>query len=193
MSKIKPQLIPVIVPWQISPSVPNIEIQRKIGSQYPSSVTFIAHFKCDEPPTHPAISEANQIIKPSPKFEPSSMEIRAPFRLVRVNLVEGYQADMHPAVSDLEVIPENAYDWSEVTSSLMPNETIEQNLERTCSSWLYSGVCPDPGMYEVKNSLWLAELGEQANGLHHYLLLGHDEYIQILAKAWTWEAGQVVD
>lgn len=193
MTETKPKLLPVAVPWQISPSVPNLEIQKS-NDEHPISTTFIGHFKCDEAIKRENFLAAIQVISTVPEFKPTSMTTRAPFRMVRVNFVDGYQVRIRPSASDLEVIPENAYDWSAVSSSLLPNETIEQNVERTRSSWLKTEICPDPGMYEVQNSPWLTnEIEKQSAGLRHYIILGHDEYIEVLAKGWAWEPGQPVD
>jgi len=96
-------------------------------------------------------------------------------------------------VSDSEVIAEDDHDWIDIASSLMPDESIEENIGRTRDLWLSTGICPDPGLYEVRNSDLLSEFPQQSNELRHYMLLGHDEYIEVLAKGWSWEADQPVD
>jgi hypothetical protein len=192
MFKAKPQLLPVEVPWQISPSVANLRLEL-VEELSLGQVTFIGHFKFDEPVEKEIPLSNFHVIPSSPEFELSTISVRAPFRLVRVNFIACFKFEILPAVSDLEIIQEEAYDWSKVPGSLLPSETIEENIERTCAEWLETKLCPDPGMYEVKNSPWLAELGEKAAGLKHYILLGSDEYLQVIAKQWKWEIGQPVD
>lgn len=46
-------------------------------------------------------------------------------------------------------------------------------------------------MYEVLHSPWLIEEKlDRSTGWHHYLLLGHDEYAEVIAKGWEWQPGQ---
>ena len=192
MIETKQKLVPVSVPWQISPSVPHLKL-KQAADGYPLSVTFIGHFKCDEMNEQVLASESIQVVSEDPDFEPAPLSLRAPFRMVRVNFVSAYLGRICQSVSDSEVIPEEDYDWSEVPSSLRHGETIERNFERSRDLWLTTGICPDPGMYEVKNSPLLTEFAMQSNELRHYIMLGHDEYIEVLAKGWDWEAGQPVD
>lgn len=89
------------------------------------------------------------------------------------------------------MVREQDYDWSAVASTRLPGETVEQNVLRTRELWLSTGVCPDPSMYKVSHSPWLMKekLGHGA-GWRDYLLLGHDEYVEVIAKGWDWQPGQ---
>lgn len=191
MIEAKQKLVPVSVPWQISPSVPNLKLKQSADG-YPMSATFIGHFKCDENVGLTVDSGSIQVISDDPDFEPTPLSLTAPFRMVRVNFVNAYFGRSCQSVSDSEVIAEDDYDWSDVASSLMPHESIEENFVRIRDLWLSSGICPDPGMYEVRNSHLLSEFTEQSNELRHYIMLGHDEYIEVLTNGWSWEAGQPV-
>lgn len=192
MSEAKKRLVPVSVPWQISPSVPNLKLMQSADGR-PLSATFIGHFKCDEITGQTVSSDAIQVISEDPDFEPTQLSVRMPFRMVRVSFAGAHFGRICQSASDSEVIPEEDYDWSDVASSLKPDETIEQDFERIRDLWLTTGICPDPGMYEVRNSPLLTEIAVQANELRHYLMLGHDEYVEVLAKGWGWEAGQPID
>ncbi len=192
MIEVKQKMIPVSVPWQISPSVPDLKIKR-FADGYSLSVTFIGHFKCDELIGEKAASESIQVVTEGAEFEPTPLSLKATFRMVRLNFLSAYFSRCCQSVSDSQTIREDDYDWSDVGSSLMPNESIEENFRRTRDLWLTTGVCPDPGMYEVRNSSLLLEYAQQSSELRHYIMLGHDEYIEVLAKGWNWEAGQPVD
>jgi hypothetical protein len=192
MKKIKPRLLPVSVPWQISPSVPHLKVQ-KAPEQHVVFATFIGHFKCDEAAHSKEESPALEVVVSVPEFESTSILTKAPFRMVRVDFGEEYEVRMMPAYSDSEVLPEKSYGWDAVPGALLPNETVDENLRRTEDLWLRTEICPDPGMYEVQNPPWLAEIPEErSRGLRHYVILGHDEYVEILAKAWNWKLGQPV-
>jgi hypothetical protein len=46
-------------------------------------------------------------------------------------------------------------------------------------------------MYDVLHSPWLKEENlRPTDGWHHYLMLGHDEYVEVIAKGWDWQPGQ---
>ncbi len=52
---------------------------------------------------------------------------------------------------------------------------------------------PDPRMYEVQDSEWLAGLGRAARGLKHFIALGHDVVAEVLASTWSWEVERSLD
>lgn len=186
----KPKLVPVSVPWMISPSVPYLRMQLTPGGA-PASATFIGFFKCDDMPWQGQFNQKPEVVRSAPDFELRPLSEKAPFRMIRVTFLEGRSVKTHPAIADAEIVREDDYDWSAVESSLKPGETIEQNVVRTRDLWLTTGICPSPRMYEVVPSQWSIEenLGRSA-GWHHYLLLGHDEYVEVLAKGWDWQPGQ---
>ncbi len=188
----KPKLIAFTAPWQISPSVPCLKIQKHDDGR-PASATFIGHFGLDDFAETVHFGTEVEVIPGAPDFQPTPMSIRVPFRMVRITFDNGRKSRVLPAVSDREIILESAFDWSAVPGYLLADETGEQNVERSRATWLSSGTCPDPGMYEVQNLPWLAEIGAGGAGLRHYILLGHDEYAEVLASGCSWESGQSVD
>jgi len=188
---LKPKLIPVSVPWKISPSVPHLHLQTNDAGK-PISATFIAYFHCDyvvpvSPPT------GLQTIYDPGEFILANNAEPAPFRMVRVAFAAGKVGRACHAFADLQVIPEDDFDWTAVPGELLPGQTIDQNIKKRLQTWTDTGVCPDPLMYEVQGSPWLRELGLSENDLHHYILLGHDDYVEVIASGWRWEKGQPVD
>jgi hypothetical protein len=186
------KLLPVTVPWQIDPGAPYLTLQID-KARRPSSATFIAYFKCAAPAEKKVASSQIQIVTSPPDFRPASLEEEASFRLLRVHFTEGYEAQMKRAVSDHEVIQEDDYDWSSVSSTPRVGETIEQTVRRSHELWIMAGLCPNPRMYEIESSPRIHELGLSSSIWRQYLLLGHDEYLEVIAQGWTWEAGQSVD
>ncbi len=166
---------------------------QKDSAGCPVSATFIGHFGLDEFPDHFHDGTAVEVVYETHEFHPTPLSTRVPFRMVRIMFDDGRKFRILPAVSDGEIIRESAYDWSAVSGALLPDETSEQNVARARATWLSSGLCPDPGMYEVQHSPWLAELGANGAGLRHYILLGDDEYAEVIAQDCGWEPGQPVD
>ena len=173
----------------ISPSVPYLSLQQDERGT-PLSATFIAFFKLDSLRIDSLPSPTVQIVLPPEQFIPNPLDQIAPYRMVRVTFTGGRIGRLCPSFSDLEVVREQDYDWSALPTRLLPDETTTQNLARRQALWLSTGLSPDPRMYEVRQSLWFDELGLSSRGLKHYLLLGHDEYVEVVAEDWKWEPGQ---
>ncbi|TXH77513.1 MAG: hypothetical protein E6Q88_00940 [Lysobacteraceae bacterium] len=182
-------LVPVQVPWMISPSVPYLRIESPESAPL-ASVTFIGFFQLEGDPVNRA---GPTVISDPGSFVPSDTAKGSQHRLVRVLFGEGAQVRKRPAFSDLEVIPEQSYDWSNVFSGIQDGETPEASVARVGHQWKITGFCPDPGMYEVRESNWLREIGLDPNQWRHYILLGHDEYVEVIAREYEWQPGQVLD
>lgn len=183
-----PKLKPVAVPWMISPSAPFLTLHSS-ESGMALHATFVGYFKLDD--SDQANGVAPTIVEGASVFEPSASKAKAGYRMVRVSFEDGRQARLMHAVSDHAVVPEETFDWSLVKSRRKPDEKIAEFLQRYSETWIESRMCPNPRMYEVIGSPWISELN-LPNPLpwHHYLLLGHDEYLEVIARGWTWEPGQ---
>ena len=53
--------------------------------------------------------------------------------------------------------------------------------------WTDTKLCPDPHMYQVENSDIKDALNITSNLMTHWILIGHDEIINIVSKKFTWE------
>ena len=191
----KSKLVPLQVPWQISPSVPFLRLYLSESSaDQPTHAVFIAHYKCGLVPHDTAGDKSFQIVAPPPAFVQTQDVTVEPYRLVRVLFHNAVAARMLPSFSDTEVIEESAYDWSFIDNTLKPEEGADSFVARFADTWVRSGICPSPGIYEVLTSKWLAQLGVtgKAATARHYLLLGHDAYIEVLAEGCTWQEGQAL-
>ena len=183
----KEVLAPVLVPWKISPSVPHLHLHSSTEGK-PVAATFIGFFKCEA-----ATDTTGLVVVNDPgAFVRADTASDAKYRLVQVLFKEGLHAKHQPAVSENEVISEDAYDWSHVPSGIHGGETAEESVARVHNQWISTGNCPDPSMYEVRGSKWLTAMGLDAADWRHYVLLGHDDYIEVIARGWQWQPGQVV-
>lgn len=187
MTDIRGVLFPAEVPWMISPSVPYLRIESN-GEAEPMSVTFIGFFE-QERGSEPSFAS---VVRDPGEFVLSDAATGSRYRLVRLVFEAGMHAMVRPAFSDLEVLPEQSYDWSNVPSGIQDNETAEESVARVGQLWKTTGLCPDSGMYEVRESQWLRDLGLDPGAWHHYILLGHDEYIEVIATKFEWQPGQAV-
>ncbi|WP_028591334.1 hypothetical protein [Paenibacillus massiliensis] len=53
--------------------------------------------------------------------------------------------------------------------------------------WNYTGMCPNPGFYEVINSPLRAVYGFTSPKIRHWVLSAHDSYIDVLAHSFAWQ------
>ena len=184
----KPVLRPPRVPWKVSPSVPHIGVtQPGLGSS--AYVTFIGFFNTAAPET---AADSVVAVIPAPEDFIEAPDWRgARHRLVQLEFSDCMQVRQTPAFADAEVLQEDAYDWSLVPSNMREDETVEACIQRIHDLWLATGACPDPGMYEVEGSPWLASLGHPRDA-RHFVVLGHDDYLEVIASGWRWKPGQAV-
>lgn len=181
----KPKLIPLRVPWMVSPSTPFLRLVAfECDFEEKTHVEFLSYDKrLDTSP--PTDGKTVEIAAPPGAFRASGNLEEGPDRLVRMAFYHCIAARMCPSHSDAEVVEESAYDWSAIPARFSPGDDIFAYLERNRALWLQTGICPNPRAYEVANSPWLKEYG-LANGpvWKHYLILGHDAYVEVIAKGY---------
>ncbi|MCP4600755.1 MAG: hypothetical protein GY847_09520 [Proteobacteria bacterium] len=185
------QLIPVEVPWQVSPSTPCLRLMAdEVAENGSAEVQFVAHFGLEDLQCDPAKTQREVIVVEDPgrysKIQEPSLD--SPYRLVRIRFRNGLWARISPSYSDSEVLQEAVYDWRGV-SGRYTGGAAEDWLHVFKKTWLDTSVCPDPGMYVVENSRWLRDIEKQRGPrreLRHYIILGHDAYIEVLAESWEW-------
>jgi hypothetical protein len=184
----KPVLIPASVPWAVATSAPHLKMRQNAEGK-PSDITFIGYFKLND--TAQATTNLGiEIVEDPGTFHPDTHAEDAPYRLIRVSFDGGFAYRRCHAISEYDVISEASYDWHMVPAMILPGEDVRQNLQRSERYWVETGIAPDPLFYEVAGSLWIADLGINDPELRHYIVVGQDEYFDIAARAWRWEAGQ---
>lgn len=160
----KPQLIPLVVPWMISPSV--------------SFMKWVAE------------EDGDAVVE----FEIAMLDDRGdgtpPANRVRIVFVGGQWLRTFPAASDLESMPPDLYGTDHIPLNSLYVES--DYLARFDAMWRDAGACPDPRAYEVSGSEWLETSGGARFGCRHYVLVGHDGWGEVLAKSYTWEYLEVM-
>jgi hypothetical protein len=176
----KQRLRPLVVPWMVSPSVPQLRLSTVEGGQT-AAVQFIAHFALRGEWTD------NQRIG-FPQAEVVRSPIESPlndpaYGLVGLTFQQVAWAHKSPAFSDREVLNPEEFDASAIPYST-PSADVGAWLRDFQSLWLKTGNCPDPRAYLVDSSLRLANLNLQ--GYKHIVIEGHDEYVEVIAQNWHW-------
>jgi hypothetical protein len=188
----KPKLIPASVPWQVSAHAPCLELHLSKESDVPLFASFIAHFELQDVP-NPGADHYRTYEDPGP-FRPASPgEKGAPYHVIGVRFENGFRGRMVESFSDDQVIDENAFDGSAIAGSLLKGESIDDNFARRDHYLKETGLSPDPGFYEVIGSPWIAEVAPERHNLRHYIILGLEEYAEVLAEGWEWDLGQPVN
>lgn len=187
----KPIAVPFSVPWMVSPSTPFLRlVASESAEQNGTYVEFVAYYQCEDV-SIPGSSIT--VVQPPAPFRLSDGHRRGPYRLIRISFKNGTWARMCPAHSDTQVVDNSAYVWSQVPGRCKPGEDIFENLRRNRGLWQQSGICPDPGIYEIASSPWLNEIKDLYNigtEWKHYLCLGHDSYTEVIAAGYKILEGQ---
>lgn len=187
-----PVPIPLPVPWMVSPSTPFLRlVATEPTAQGDTYVEFAAYYLCDDDPTD---SETELlVVQPPGPFQLSDRSQRGVYRLVRIVFESGAWARMSPAHSDTQVVNESEYDWSQVSEDWSPDQDVLESVDRDRERWRQTGVCPDPRVYEIASSNWLRETGALEDGRwHHFLIMGHDCYAEVIALGFKIVEGQVL-
>lgn len=181
------RLVPVPVPWQVSPSTPYLRLtMNEAWSEDPTNVTFVAHHGLRVPS------------KPAASVGPESVVVSSnPYDLINS---DGERSETHSVVritfdGAAHHARMSGYPYEDRLDPELFEETEllglsdEMDVERWGRErdriWLESGHCPTPNFYRVENSHWLKEFN--STGYEHYLIRGHDAYAEVVAKGWKWE------
>lgn len=156
-------------------------------------VEFVAYFGCNDNSGHSG--ENILVVRPPRAFQASTEAEKAPYRLMRIAFKGCISARMCPAYSDTEVVDESAFDWSKISGRWTAGDDIFAYLSRQRALWHETGICPDPQAYEVALSPWAASFRSQYDSdqrWKHYLILGHDSYVEVIAEGYQIIEGQVL-
>lgn len=187
-------LFPVEVPWMISPSTPYLRLSSsESASDRPTQVRFLAYFALEDPARNRGPRQQIGFKDARTLYPPYDSNVKlgpgeGPSQLVRINFERGIWSRMYPSHSDRDVLDPALYDFSFLPCPYEPNQNTSEWLKRFHDQWFTSLQCPDPRMYEVRNSSWVRDLRIENRGFNHYVLLGHDAYAEVLAKGWKWES-----
>jgi hypothetical protein len=175
----KPRLIPFAVPWSVSPSTPFLVLHITEQASDPSYAQFVANDKLAAAGQSSSRTSGKkvEIWQPSDWSGPDISDSRSEYRLVRIEFKGVRYASMRAAYSDREVVDRSAFDWSGI-SPYYDGGDVGTFLAAFDQKWRDSGICPDPRIYEVE------QLGPVGLKTHQqYLILGHDAYIEVVARS----------
>jgi hypothetical protein len=185
----KPRLCGISVPWAISPSTAFLRLSWAEGTVDAALVEFVAYYKCLHRGVFPSRDQVQVVNAPGP-FELRHDDLSVPYRVVRVAFECVSFLRVLPAISDTQVIDESSFDWSGIAGAYQDGENAEDYVRRSTRQWIETGICPDSGMYVLESSTWLRELGRDATGEKHFLLVGSEASVEVIAKKWQWAEGQ---
>jgi hypothetical protein len=182
----KPKLVPVKVPWMIS-SVPRFQTWKSDDGLL-TAIAFIAFFKL-ETAKYPITTDSGVfIVENTPDFVPSKTSEGAPYRLVRVL----FDRPAYSAMDERD-FPEGDFDWSELPIDNKNYNSVQEYVAATTRYLVETLVDPNPAVYELKYSPLLEKLALSPQEYKHIILVGNDQFFDVVAKDWKWEPGQAVD
>ena len=149
-------------------------------------VSFIADFGPFQPKEAFDGSYCIVVESPYPTDQRTESSIEQ-FPLVEVNFSGFIAARMLPGHSDSEVLDPNTFDFKNVPFSSAEGKSIGEMIQGFQNEWKQIGTCPDPLMYEVSDSHWLQQMAGERTNFKHFVLQGHDAYVEVIAERWTWE------
>jgi hypothetical protein len=156
-------------------------------------IEFVAFYECEN--AEFGTKDSVHVVQPPPPFQLALGTHAGPYRLVRISFKNGLWVRVNPAHSDTEVVDESMFDWSQVSGRWKTGEDIFDYFKRDKESWRQTGICPDPGFYEIQSSRWLDETGasdDRSTKWKHFLVLGHDSYAEVIAESFEILEGQVL-
>ena len=198
MPTFKPRLIPLEVPWMVSPSTPFLKLHspqtdRSMGTY----VQFVAYNRLLDSDSAAATGKCVSIMDSLARFRPAASFERGAYQLVRLHFVNAVNSRMTPSFSDSQVIEESAYDWSNVPGAWQ-GEDIFAHLRKADAIWATTRICGDPGVYEVTTGDHVDETPSSVASTSkrpttkRFLILGHDSFVEIVAERVEVQYGQVL-
>jgi len=187
----KQKLVPATVPWMVSPSTPYLRLIATEG--YVTEVMFAAYFGLSDEVLNTknpsVIAHINVAIVDNPYNVPEKLEGEGgAYRVVKLQFQGGLWSRMYPSFSDREILNPSLFDFSSVGCGYNPVHDIDKWLSGFRQEWRRTSICPDPGFYQVKDSLWIQEIKANESEYKHFIIKGHDAYVEVIAQDWSWES-----
>jgi hypothetical protein len=192
---IKQRLRPLVVPWCVAPSTPFLTLHSSENDDE-TYIHFVAFNKLLAPASSYNSGQSVVVSEMPSDFREISPGESGCYQLMRAYFRHVLWTRMSPSFSESEVIEEGAYDWSLVRGEMWQSKEIDQLFADYTQKWRETGLCPEPGIYEVEHSEWIASLRPPKHASaprRHFLVAGHDCYAEIIAKEIFVKAGQVLE
>ena len=175
------KLIPLNVPWMISPSMANLKLMSEENGR--TLVQFFGLFGFEpldeKEATKSDLGHGTRGLKLDPSVKGGRHQL---ISLVFKNV--GWLL-RNPQHSDRDVIDETMFDWSNIRGRIGVGEGVAEWQKRCLMEWNNTRIAPNPSAYIVSNSDWNAREAEQWR-LKHYLVLGESSSIEVLAEDFEW-------
>lgn len=190
----------VDAPWSIDLSTPFIEI-KAYEIKHPDNISLQVEFCANlghhrkalftsdyytndwEDPRNKVVERTTELYYKESDYEEYQ------FQRIQITFSSFYAFRVLPPQTDQDVIDESKYSWEMIKFDDLIKKDWERWKTEFRSAWQQTNVCPDCRMYEVLNSKWLRDTGvDKRFGCKHFLILGHDLYVEVLAETWKWES-----
>lgn len=186
LSKI-PKLVAMKIPWSIAPSTPCLRLIANENGEV--KIILVAFFKANEKYANTQIVGHDKIlVREKPDINNQIDYEKSLYQQIEITCTKSFWSKMSPAYSEGQVIEESKFDWSGVEGRIRDGVDPAKWLKEFQEKWVTTGICPDPGFYEVINSGWLQETDAIKYGLKHFLIVGEDSYIEIICDEWSWRS-----
>jgi hypothetical protein len=184
----KPQLIPVAAPWKVESAISALRLVVQ-ECENPIEVEFNATGRFNIPGLGglndpPAV--AGDELQPAAENDTDLFSGFSDGR-VRVTFESTVLGRLCRGYADGDPLNEDAYDWSQVPFSPSLDTNVHEWRKAFYGAWRKSGLCPDPLMHEVHGSAWLQEVVPNRSQYRHFLIEGHEAYVEVIAERWRWE------
>ncbi|MCE9606716.1 MAG: hypothetical protein K8U03_17640 [Planctomycetia bacterium] len=161
-----PQLHPLIVPWSISPSTPSLGFaSRNIDGVNHGYVTFVGF-----------LGETTKLCSQHGRY-----------KQIAVVLEQVQFAKLYPENSASDSARIDGYDWSLVPNFADENNALKGATRRFQDQWNATDLCPQPSAFTVHDSELLSDLRVPVDKFKHYLFVGDDFNVEVVAKSMTWQ------
>ena len=160
------RLRPLTVPWKISPSNPSLALATKafdgINHGY---VTFMG-----------LLGEATKLVS---KY--------GAYQQIAVTFDRIVYARLYPEFSPDDVERLDSYDWDMVLKFQDKEHGFRDHYRTFHDQWNATNICPDPAAYIVEKSDLVQRLGIEDAAFQHYLFVGDDYNVEVIAQSLTWQ------
>jgi hypothetical protein len=165
------KLQPLDVPWQISPSTPHLGVRTKsFDGVNHGFVTFMGY-----------LGEGTTLYRK-----------HGTYRQIAVILESIVGVRMYPEYSPDDSERLDSYDWEAIPEFRDDDGSLRNHVKQFHEQWNTTDICPDPAAYLVEDSDWLFRLRFTPDApphlqFQHYLFVGSDYNVEVIAKSWKWE------
>ena len=170
------KLLPVRVPWMVSPSTSFLELLARASSDAGAAVSLVGYFALRDEATTQVPGQG--LVEESATSGPYQRVLIAFSHAAWSRMSSRPQHDSHFAGFDRTAIP---LQWT-------PELSVNKWGHDVRREWRRTGLCPDPQMYEVEGSCLLESVcGRNAAEYKHVHIVGHDVLVDVIATAWSWK------